>query len=95
MKLTFGTVTLEAKDYFNTADFKEGNAQRVNITLAEKEKTVDEIKDMIESDFTGNFAVETTAGLVKEFAGYTASNVTENVDDTSVRMSILFEKTAV
>lgn len=92
MKLHFGTQTLEAKDYFNTADFKEGNAQRVNITLAEKEKTVDEIKSMIESDFTGDFTVETSGGTVKEFTGYTASNVTENVDDTSVRMSIMFEK---
>lgn len=92
MKLTFGTKTLEAKDYFNTADFKEGNVQRVNITLAEKEKTVDEIKAMVESDFAGDFCIETSSGLVKEFAGYTASNVTENVDDTSVRMSIMFEK---
>lgn len=92
MKLTFGTKTLEAKDYFNTADFKEGNAQRINITLAEKDKTVDEIKTMIESDFAGDFSIETSSGLVKEFTGYTASNVTENVDDTSVRMSIMFEK---
>ena len=47
---------------------------------------------MIESDFAGDFCIETSSGLVKEFAGYTASNVTENVDDTSVRMSIMFEK---
>ncbi len=89
MKLIFGTTEIEIKDYFDSADFKNGT-RRFNVTVKEPVPSIDELYEKLQG-YEGVFSIVSDQETL-EYSGFSVLNATRNGDDTSLRTSISFEK---
>lgn len=91
MKLKFGENTIDLIRIMDTASMRGTDAERrIVVTVKDATKTVDELKTQLLS-CTGTFTIEND-GKVEEYTGFSAVDITRNVDEYSEQMMITFDK---